>query len=136
LKLLLQKISKNDATLKRDRLEVKSQLRRIKQTLKRSANTVLLQKALYKRLTQLSVKHLPSHWNHQWLKDSDLISPSLLPRISKVDRIKIPYDSIESMQKTVGDLKIKICHISDNLQDWQRLLQDTSNDTSYHVSEI
>jgi hypothetical protein len=58
-------ISKNYAILKKELGLVSPQIKSVKQSLKRSADTVLAQKALYSKLTKCIVDHLPSYWIQQ-----------------------------------------------------------------------
>jgi hypothetical protein len=119
-------ISKNDAILKKDLVEVKSHIKSIKQSLKRSVDMVLAQKALYLKLTKCAADCLPSSWNQQWLRDCDLLSPSTLPRIPK-ETVKTKTNHlqlVDSLQQTVEDLKLKMCHISDDIQNWENIMQD------------
>jgi hypothetical protein len=84
------------------------------------------QKALYLKLTKCAADCLPSSWNQQWLRDCDLLSPSTLPRIPK-ETVKTKTNHlqlVDSLQQTVEDLKLKMCHISDDIQNWENIMQD------------
>jgi len=117
------KISKNEAILKKEMIQVSSHIKSVKQTLKRSANTILAQKALYSKLTKLTVDRLPRHWNQQWLSESDLLSPSSLPRHPRETEIDTTQQAINSMQKAVGNLKLQMCRVSEDLHQWDNDLQ-------------
>jgi hypothetical protein len=131
IKNLKLQISKNDAILKKDLASVNSQIKSFKQTLTRSTETVLAQKALHAKLTMFLVHCLPSYWNQQWLRDSDLISPSSLLHIPRESSKYHPSSIMESLQQTVGDLKLKTCLISDDLHNWESNMHPLSKIQTY-----
>jgi len=86
--------------------------------LKQSSEVAEIQKMLYSKLTKCIVDCLPRHWNQQWLRDSDLLSPSSLPHKSQDARIVNTHQAVDSMHKDVENLRQNIIHISEDLHQW------------------
>ncbi len=128
---LKMKIAKNDAILKKEMMQVSSRLASIKHSMKQSSEVAEIQKKLYSKLTKCIVDRLPHHWNQQWLRDTNLLSPSTLPRKSQDIKIADTRQAVNSMQDDIERMRQNIIHVSEDLHQWgqdMKQLKQTTTD--------
>ncbi len=120
---VMNQILKNDAVLDASQTNVINHLRSIKKALKRNADLLLVQKALYRDLLRKKVERLPKYWNQQWISANDFNHNNTLPLTSsQSSTIQDNLNKIDLLRDVVGKSLLKVAHLSEANTQWNSIV--------------
>jgi hypothetical protein len=121
--IVLNEILRNECRLLKEKSMLNGNLKEIKKSLKRSADLLLAQKGLFRKLLEFRISRLPQEvlkCNFKLLLDDILSLPLRTPIENLSSAIHKHLSKIDRLRDKVGKLLIHHHRFSSDIRDWNR----------------